>query len=262
MTLLTVGTYNHLNGGIDGASHERLERQLALIASLRLDVLLSTEATSWFDHGRRLLHLAARRLGMQPLWVRAPRHDCNLVIFVRSDRLQVLEERHEEGHPWWHAQARVVISVPGLDEPLWLVAAHFAPFNPDIRVMEAYATAELGDRLAVLGGDFNDAGWGDAPTDWAADLPPHEAMRHGDWRGESPASVLHRAGFIDVAAALFPEPQDRTPTAGIPRAPVRCDRIYVSERLNAALIAHRTITDADDLSDHRLVVSEIALGGP
>jgi endonuclease/exonuclease/phosphatase family metal-dependent hydrolase len=258
LSMLTVGTYNHQGGGIDGGSQDRLDRQLDLLAAAELDALLCTEATHWFDHGRRGLHHAAARLGMRPLWVRAPRHDCNLVVFVRPDRLQVLEERHERGHPWWHAQARVVVRVAGLHEPLWLVGSHFAPFNPEIRLVEARATAELGDRPTVLAGDFNDEGLGDLPTDWAA-LPAHEALRHADVYGESAATLLHRAGFVDVSAALFPDPRDRTHTAGMSRAPVRCDRIYVSERLSGSPVAHRTVTDADSLSDHRLVVAELAL---
>jgi hypothetical protein len=162
VSTITVGAYNHLHGGIDDENVDRLNRQLDLLETAGLDVLLSTEATGWFDHGRRSLHLVGRRLRMQPLWVRAPRHDCNLVVFVRTDRLHVIEERHEQGHPWWHAQARVVVAVDELDKPLWLVAAHFAPFNPDIRLAEARATVELADRLTILGGDFNDGSRGQA----------------------------------------------------------------------------------------------------
>jgi len=198
-----AGAYNHHNGGIDDGSYQRLDEQLHRLAALELDALLSTEAKSWFDNGRRGLHLAARRLGMQPLWVRAPRHDCNLVIFVRTGRLQVLEERHEQGHPWWHGQARVVVAVDDVAEPLWLVAAHLAPFNPEIRAA--------------------------------------------------------RADFVDVGAALFPDPRDRQPTAGIPRAPVRCDRIYVSDRLRHTPVAYQVWDDDGALSDHRLVLAEIVL---
>jgi len=258
MITLTIGAYNHQSGGIDAGSDRRLLRQLDMIEVLELDALLSTEATGWFDHGRGALHLVARRLGMQPLWVRAPRHDCNLVIFIRTDRLQVMEERHEQGHPWWHAQARVVVAVEGVNEPLWLVAAHFAPFNPDIRVAEARATAELADRLTVMGGDWNDEGIGDEATNWAA-VPGYEALRHASAGGESAADILARAGFVDVAGLLVPNPRDRRPTAGIPRAPIRCDRIYVSEQVGDAPVAYRVLDDQQKLSDHRFVLAEIAL---
>ena len=177
MITLTAATYNHLGGGIDNGSYDRLAAQLDMIAPLELDVLFSTEAKHWFDDGRRGLWLAASRLGMQPLWVRAPRHDCNLVIFIRVPRIQVLEERHESGHPWWHAQARAVVTIDRYPGPVWLAAAHFAPFNPDIRLAEARATCDLGDRPAILGGDLNDEGIGDAPTDWSA-LPAYKALRH------------------------------------------------------------------------------------
>jgi hypothetical protein len=98
---LTIGAYNHRSGGIDAGSDRRLLRQLDMIQVLGLDALFSAEATGWFDHDRRSLHLAAPPGHAAAPGVR-PRHDCNLVIFIRTDRLQVMEERHEQGHPWWH----------------------------------------------------------------------------------------------------------------------------------------------------------------
>lgn len=256
---LAVGAYNHEGGGIDDGDDMRLRRQLDMIASFGLDVLFSTEATHWLRDGRRALWQAARRLGMQPLWAPAPRHDCNLVIWVRPGRTEVLEERHVCGHPWWHAQARAVVRVGGLAQPLWLAAAHFAPFNPDIRIAEAYATCELGDRPAIVGGDFNDGGPGDLPTNWAA-LPGWQALRHLPFAGESAAGILARAGFTDVGAAACPDPRQRRATAGVPAAPVRCDRIYLSGQLPAVPAGYEVIDDGAELSDHRLVIARIELG--
>jgi hypothetical protein len=257
-SVLAVGAFNHQDGGIDAGSYDRLDAQLEVIAPLTLDVLLSSEGKGWLDRGRAGLHRAARRLGMTPLVAPAPRHDCNLVIFVRTGRLAVLEERHASGHPWWHAQARAVVQVPGLAAPLWLAAAHFAPFSPDIRLAEAYATTELGGRPAILGGDWNDEGTGDAPVDWAA-LPGWKAVRHHPHAGLTAAAILARAGFTDAATAACPA--DRQPTAGFGRAPVRCDRIYLSALLPGRVTGYQ-VTAMGGLSDHHLVTARIALNSP
>jgi endonuclease/exonuclease/phosphatase family metal-dependent hydrolase len=90
-------------------------------------------------------------------------------------------------------------------------------------------------------------------------LPDHEAIRHADIQGESAARILAQAGFVDVGAVMSPHPQDRRPTAGIPRAPVRCDRIYVSQRLRDCPLEYRTLDDDEGLSDHRLVVARLDL---
>jgi hypothetical protein len=162
---LHVGAYNHFEGGIDrdasgGRRLERLDRQLDLLAPLGLDVLISTEAKGWFDPGDdAALDLARSRLGLTPLWALAPRHDCNIVVWINPERLHDPEERHESSHPFWHVQARASVRVEGLAERLWLLGAHFSPFVPRVRVDEAYATCDLADgRLVLGGGDFNDDG--------------------------------------------------------------------------------------------------------
>jgi hypothetical protein len=258
VSVLAVGAFNHQDGGIDAGSYERLDAQLEVIAPLELDVLFSAEAKGWLDRGRAALHRAARRLSMRPLHARAPRHDCNLVIFVRTGRLAVLEERHASGHPWWHAQARAVVTAPGPAGPLWLAGAHLAPFNPDIRAAEAYATTELGDRPAILGGDWNDKGNGDPPVDWAA-LPGCKAVRHLPHGGLPAAEILARAGFADAAAVI--SPADRQPTAGFPRAPIRCDRIYLSRPLPGSVTGYQ-VTAMDGLSDHHLIAAQITWDSP
>jgi hypothetical protein len=255
VSVLGVGAFHHLGGGVDAGSCGRLDAQLAVIAPLWLDVLFSCEAKGWFSHGRAGLHRAARRLGMQPLWARAPRYDCNLVIFVSTPRLRVLEERHAVGCPWWHAQARAVIQAPGLAAPLWLAGAHLAPFNPDIRAAEACATAELGDRPAILDGDWNDEGSGDAPVNWDQ-LPGCQAVRHQPHGGPTAVAMPGGAGFTDAAAVLCPP--DRQPTAGIPEAPIRCDRLYLSRPLPGSVTGYQ-VTAMDALSGHHLITAQITL---
>lgn len=255
---LHVGTYNHYNGGIDHDRAgrrllDRLDAQMDLLAPLDLDVLISTEAKGWFDpDDERALELARTRLRLLPLWVLALRHDCNIVIWINSRRLRDPGSHHEAGHPWWHAQARVSVSVDGLDERLWLFGAHFSPFVPGVRIDEAYASSDLADgRLAVGGGDFNDDGVGDPVADRRA-MPAYQRMRHDQPGGQSAAGVLAAAGLGDVAALVQPQWGTREPTAGfIDGAPLRCDRLYVCERLRASPRAYATLPYDAQLSDHR-----------
>jgi hypothetical protein len=254
---LHVGAYNHWDGGIDrdsagGRSLDRLDAQLDMLAPLRLDVLISTEAKGWFDgDDRGALELAVIRLGMTPLWVRAPRHDCNVVIWIRSQRLRDAREHHESGHPWWHAQARVSVELDGLAERLWLFGAHFSPTVPGIRVHEAYATCDLADgRLCLGGGDFNDDALLDTPPDRSALLASRQ-LRYRTTDGQSAASVLNEAGFSDVAAALEPRQAGRQATAGFKDgAPIRCDRMYVCKRLRQTPRSFVTLPYQPELSDH------------
>lgn len=253
---LHVGVYNHFEGGIDrdasgGARLERLDRQLELLAALGLDVLISTEAQRWFERGdSAALELARSRLGMTPLWVLAPRHDCNIVVWINPERLHDPREHHEAAHPFWHAQARVSVRVDGLDERLWLFGAHFSPFVPRVRVDEAYATCDLADgRLVLGGGDFNDDGLMDPVPD-RSHLPAYKRLRHMRPGGESAASVLGAAPFVDVAAALDSEGR-REPTAGFKHgAPLRCDRLYVCERLRESPREYARLPYDETLSDH------------
>ena len=257
MTLdLHVGAYNHYRGGIDrdvsgGARLDRLDRQLDLLAPLGLDVLISTEAKGWFEQSdSAALELARSRLGLRPVWVLAPRHDCNIVVWINPERLHDPQERHEAAHPFWHAQARVSVRMDGLSERLWLFGAHFSPFVPSIRVQEAYATANLADgRLVVGGGDFNDDGLMDPVPDRGG-MPGYKRLRHMRPGGESAASVLNAAELVDVAAALNSD-GPRDPTAGFKHeAPIRCDRLYVCKRLRETPREYARLPYDESLSDH------------
>lgn len=252
---LHVGAYNHFEGGIDrdafgGARLDRLDRQLDLLAPLGLDVLIGTEAKGWFERGdSAALELARARLNMRPLWVLAPRHDCNIVVWINPDRLYDPQQYHEAAPPFWHAQARVAVRLDGLVERLWLFGAHFSPFVPRIRIDEAYATCDLADgRLVLGGGDFNDDALMDPIPD-RSHLPAYKRLRHMRPGGESAASVLGAADFVDVAAALSPE--RREPTAGFKHeAPIRCDRLYACKRLRETPREYARLPFDEALSDH------------
>lgn len=257
MTLdLHVGVYNHFEGGIDRDAGfvrrlDRLNGQLDVLVPLSLDVLISTEAKGWFgkDDGVAL-DLAQARLGLTPFWVLAPRHDCNLVIWVNMRRFGDVREHHETHHPFWHAQARVSVAMDGLGERLWLFGAHFLPFVPSIRVDEAYATCDLADgRLVIGGGDFNDDALSD-PVPSRRRMPPYKQLRHARPGAQSAAAVLDAAGFVDAAECLTPG-GPHEPTAGFKHeSPLRCDRQYAGARLAGAVRDYERLPFDPALSDH------------
>jgi hypothetical protein len=126
--ILTAATWNLLGGGIDNGSDVRLRRQLTLLAGLSLDVAALQECKHWADDDSALLHLAEEQLGMTGFLAESAHHGCHLAVFVReSAGLQVIEPRHERGHPYWHAVARVLVQAEGLPEPLYLASIHFCP---------------------------------------------------------------------------------------------------------------------------------------
>ncbi|MFC5183455.1 endonuclease/exonuclease/phosphatase family protein [Actinomadura harenae] len=256
MTSLRVGAFNHENGGSDLGGWGRLIDQAEMLAPLELDVLFSTEGKRWLDNGREGLWALGRRLGMFPSVAVAPRHDCNVVVWTRPDTVQIRRERHQTMHPWWHALGVVEATADGIDEPICLVGCHLSPFDPANRVSEARALTDFARRPAVMGGDFNDEGFGD----WAADvsvLSPVQRLRR-DLPGEaSAAGVLAEAGFTDVAAEVFPDPADRRPTAGHDNAARRCDRLYLSPPALEWFrpVGYQVSTPNPNLSDHSLITT-------
>lgn len=259
--MIRIGAINHLDGGIDtrpdgGRSLDRLDAQLDLLTELDLDLILSTEGKGWLQDDAHILGYAAHRLGMLPHVARAPRHDCNLVIWLRPGRFRDIAEHHELHPPFWHAQARVSTTLDGIGERLWVFAAHYSPFVPEIQGHEAKATADLADgRLVFGGGDFQDDGYGDPVPDRSA-MRQNMQLRHQHPAGQSPAEILHAAGFTDLAAALG----RREPTAGFTDgAPLRCDRLYTGTRLAHAARSYTVLDKGHELSDHRIIHAELDL---
>lgn len=260
---LRIAAVNHQDGGVDPGPGgtlglDRLDAQLAVLGGLDLDVVFSTEGKGWLAHERSVLKHAADRLRMLPLVAPAPRHDCNLVIWLRPERFRDVREHHISREPFWHAQARASVTVDGLRERLWLVAAHFSPFVPAVRTAEAYATLELAadDRLVIAGGDFQD----DPSAEEAPDrshMDPARLLRYGvPGDPSSPSALFRAAGMADVAAVL----NQRQPTAGhVDGAPLRCDRLHTSARLRKTPTALRVHEVSLQWSDHAIIESEFDL---
>lgn len=265
MSALRVATCNHWNGGgkpgrrLRRGSWQRLDAQVDQLRALDPDVVFSTEGKYWLQRRGEGLRRARRGLKMTPHLARADRHGCHVVIWTRPGRIRVRRRAHQERHPFWHALAAVEADIEDLDvggEPVWLVGAHFAPFNPDIRPMEARSLSEFAPRLALLGGDFNDEGPGDRPTTWP---PGYKAVRHEHLPGGTAAQILQRCEFVDVAAAVQPDPAEREPTAGFPHSALRCDRLYESRRLAELLkaVAYGVLPYAPAVSDHRIPYADL-----
>jgi hypothetical protein len=149
--------------------------------------------------------------------------------------------------------------VDGLDEWLWLFAAQFSPFVPDIRTAEAYATLELAadGRLVIGGGDFQD----DPSAQEAPDrrhMDPARLLRYGvPGDPRSPAALFREAGMVDVAAVL----DQCEPTAGfVDGAPLRCDRFHLSRRLRKSPTAFRVHEQSLQWTDHAITEAEFDLG--
>jgi endonuclease/exonuclease/phosphatase family metal-dependent hydrolase len=246
---LTIATWNLLGGGTDNGCDARLRRQLGLLAGLDLDVAALQECKHWAEDESRLLHLAEEQLGMRGFLAESAHHGCHLAVLVReSDRLQVIEPRHERGHPYWHAVARVVTRAEGLAEPLHLASFHFAPSSPAIRLAEAEAfdlIARDGPLIAI--GDANSVPLHDPDPPLSTRDPGH-VRRKLDRRA---AQAMADNGLLDVGALCA----DPTPTVGHEPGGLkyRCERCYTNLPPEA-IISHQVITCADLDSDHHPVV--------
>ncbi|WP_329431278.1 endonuclease/exonuclease/phosphatase family protein (plasmid) [Streptosporangium sp. NBC_01495] len=245
---LKVGTYNLRDGGIDNGVDARLGLQLEMLKNQGFDVLALLEAKRWNRDRRRLLYRAEAALNMRATLVKSSHHGCHLVLCVNTDRVQIVDDRHERGHPYWHGVVGHRIVVDGRVEAD-VVAVHQAPSSPQIRLAEAeslqlVAKAAAG-RPLVLMGDFNAVPSNHIGTSGSA--------RKRDRR---PALALEEKLF-DVGAVWG----DHTPTVGHEPGSMayRADRIYTN-LLPEAVIDYAVVPEEAPLSDHLLVRATFSLG--
>ncbi|WP_329426802.1 endonuclease/exonuclease/phosphatase family protein [Streptosporangium sp. NBC_01495] len=255
MLAVKMGLYNLMDGGIDpvigadpNGSDTRFREQMAMLAEREFDVLGLLEGKHWTDNRRQLQRRAEAALGMTATLVESSHHGCHLVLLTRPGRVTVLEDRHEQGHPYWHAVACQRVEIDG--NVVDVALAHLAPASPQLRLAEAESLALLAktEHPLILMGDFNAV-----PSDYeerTGDKP-----RKLDRR---PALALEEVGLRDVALVHG----DRTPTVGHARQGAMaypCDRFYTNLP-RKAFVGYRVATEFDHLSDHRLVVTEVELG--
>ena len=254
MRLLTVGTWNIKNGGIDDNGDEtRLNRQVDVMgAHPDVDVWAIQEAKGWGANGRQILHGVAAVLEMPGRYlIPSNHHGCDLAFLVRErNGLWVKRERHDTATPWWHALAHIELHVEGM--PVHVMNVHLAPSSPATRLAEAESFGLFRDWPAIALGDFNVVPAGPLPD--LGDIPDTDKVhRKLDQR---PAQAIEDAGFRDVGAVLG----DTTPTVGHAKPGAlayRCDRIVTT--LPPSTFSSFEVLHVDDLSDHRPVIATFDL---
>ena len=253
MREFTFGSYNLLAGGFDDGRDDRLRHQLTVLVEVGADAWAFQECSGWRASGGQALFYAEQILGLRGFLVPSSHHGCDLAVFVReSAGLRVTAERHEQGHPYWHAVARLVVATPWPRGLLHLVSAHLAPSSPSIRLAEAEALALIAkDGPVIAGGDWNAIPATD-PEPPLIGIDLAHARRKLD---RSAAYSLEEAGFIDVAAHLG----DLRPTVGhVGGLHYRCDRVYTTLPAEA-IVSYQVVTEYEPASAHRPVVATFDL---
>ncbi len=246
------GSYNLRAGGFDDGRDDRLRHQLTVLTEVGADAWAFQDCTGWRAAGGHDLFTAERILDRRGFVVQSSHHGCDLAVFVReSAGLRVIAERHEQGRPYWHAVAGVVVATPWPGSSLHLVSTHLAP-SPSIRLSEA-------ETLALVAKD----GWVIAGGDWHAlsatdPEPPLDGIDRAEARrtlDRSAAFALEEAGFIDVGAHL----EDLRPTVGHAGGlRYRRDRLYTTLP-TAVFVSYQVVTEYEPSSDHRPVVATFDL---
>ncbi|MBB4919258.1 endonuclease/exonuclease/phosphatase family protein [Streptosporangium saharense] len=213
---MRVVTFNLCNGGIDNGNDTRLRRQLDRLAGLDADVIALQEAKHWAEpntrlfHGGQPFHLAKRTLGMDGFLVPSEHDGCHLALFVRTGRVQVLQEKHTVGAPYWHAVGHLRALVDG--RVTSFVNVHSAPSTPRLREIEAESLAlkvRKGEPVIMMGD------WNAVPTTYAGTSGDRRKLDH------QAAFALSEVGLRDAAVAMGVT----IPTVTTP-LPYPCDRIY------------------------------------
>lgn len=254
-------------GGLDGASDRRWNEAVDFLRVQELGALLLQEAR-WPDHDNSRLMRTAQRLGMVAHATTGQgvgNTNLQLVTFYHPD-VFVPTAVTSRGTPFWHGRLSLPLqpkSAPNA-KSIKIVHRHGPPFDPGLRLSEAYNDIGFAGKLALLGGDWNCIPPGDPELvwdDWQNWRPPqrreleYQALK--DERGNfildengmpmadrRPAEMLVRNGLLDVGAEL----NDRQPTAGLDgdkTGPRRIDRFHADE----SLFEHGMITGHGYLGD-------------
>jgi endonuclease/exonuclease/phosphatase family metal-dependent hydrolase len=249
----TFGSYNLLAGGFDDGRDDRLRHQLALLAEVGADAWASQECSGWRAAGCQALFVAEHILGLRGFLVPSSHHGCDLAVFVReSVGLRVIAERHEQGHPYWHARARLIVESAWPGSSLHLVSAHLAPSSPSIRLAEAEALALIAmDGLVIAGGDWNAMPATD-PEPPLDGIDPGHARRKLD---RSAARALEEAGSLMLRRTLATCVRRSGHVSGLR---YRCDRVYTTLPAEA-ITSYQVIAEYEPVSDHRPVVATFNL---
>lgn len=258
--IIRVGTYNLFEGGLpnlddrddsSGVDDSRLREQIALLASLNLDVLGLQEAT-WREHSTDLADFVADELGMTWRYVgRSNFYGCDLATFVReSDHLTVKGVTHLTGPPFVHGLTNVTLATHGHPRPVHVLNGHSAPSSPTTRQAEAEMVTVHRHLDVIYLADTNAAAIGDTPN--TSGLDPNKVAKK---LNTAPAEQLAAAGFHHIGH------QDPTPTVGHDedKLAYRCDRIHTTLPIEW-ITGYGVELGGDHLSDHRPTWAEITFG--
>jgi endonuclease/exonuclease/phosphatase family metal-dependent hydrolase len=251
------GTYNLQEGGTDDGDTTRLVRQLRRLARHRADAWALQECSLWGSNG--CLEAAEELLGMRGYIARSNKNPRgNVAVLVRDDIVKVTGTRHEslfheERVQYWHAVAVVNIDLMGFG-PLRLASGHLAPSSPEKRAEEAEFIGLIAekDTPLIFGADCNGYALNEPARD-VTGVREAKARRKQDLR----AAAYLAEYMTDTGEFLG----DETPTVGHTRddkLAYICDRIYTT--LPEETIAdHQVVTDEDEDSDHRKVLTRFSL---
>ena len=255
--MLRVMTYNILFGGVDDDSTSRIPHILDVIRSERPDFLAVQEANEFELRDSYRLLTFERATGMRSYISLSPAGN-HLALFARPG-FQPVSIRRNVLYPTSPVLA-IRFHMPAGNE-LTVCAAHFDPYGPGRRVVEAGRC--LYPPPAIVMGDFNTL----CPRDPGADetyrsLPRHIQPRYGLGRADGrPLEVLEQAGHVDVFRRLHPLEAGHTyptPSSSHKGAPRRLDYIMATKGLAGRATRCDVIRNgsSDQGSDHYPLVAE------
>jgi hypothetical protein len=252
------GTYNFENGGIDGTGLTRFHRQLRRLKDHQAHAWAFQECSDWDKNG--CLESAEDALGMRGFVARSTKNPGgNVAVLVKvGDRIKIIRTRHEgmfrdEKVPYWHAVAVVYVDVMGYGI-FRLASGHLAPSSPEKRAEDAEYLGLIAEKPEplILGIDGNAYALNEPERD-VTGVHPAKVRRKSDTR----AAVYLAEYMTDCGAQMG----CMVPTVGHTREDklaYRCDRNYTTLP-EEAIIGHRVVTDEDEDSDHRKVLTTVRL---
>lgn len=263
--LVRVMTYNILNGGLDGASGNRLERIIGIVKAENPDILVFNEAMHFSEHNGAHLYMVERAISMRGLLAIAStgQHVC---VFIRPSQ-PILSLKIDTEH-FHHALVRVQLQTQS-HEKLTVLGTHLCPHGSLNRLLEAQRITNdsKDDHDVVLMGDLNSLDHYSDHTKQVAGLAPRYRARHlvpGELSEVDTrvTRTLEAAGFIDLGYRFRKEADDITTaptklgTAGHEFSGMRVDYIYTNKRMSEKAKSYRVLRspETDYASDHYPVI--------
>jgi hypothetical protein len=256
----TFGTYNFLNGGINDGDTTRLHRQLRSLREHGARAWAFQECSSWESNG--CLEAAEDALDMKGSIAKSNKNaGGNVAVFVKTSdyKVKVIQTRHEslfheERVQYWHAVAVVYVDVMGFGM-LQLASGHLAPISPEKRAEEAECIGLIAEKKIplIMGMDANA---------YALNEPVRDTTRIHRGKARRKSDLRAAAALAEYMTDCGEYLGSVTPTVGHTADDTLeyiCDRNYTTLR-KETIIRHQVVTDEDEDSDHRKVLTTFRLG--